>query len=87
MPRNSSACLTEHTCFQIGVDFCMDCQIIPTAKLAAEYDTFYHTRYPERAKEFEEFVHKIIQLNNLSPIKITRHDDSRPINGTDHIKY
>ena len=87
IPKNAYAYLTEGDCFKNGVAFCMASQIIQPAKLAAEYDIFYHTRYPERAKEFEQFVHKIIQLNNLPPIKIAGHDDSRPTNGTDHIKY
>ena len=87
MPKEVSICLTESDCFKNGIAFCMDSQIIQPAKLAAEYDIFYHTRYPDRAKEFEQFVHKIIQLNNLPPIKIAGHDDSRPTNGTDHIKY
>lgn len=86
IPKNAYACLTEGDCFKNGIAFCMDSQIIQPAKLAAEYDIFYHTRYPDRAKEFEQFVHKIIRLNNLPPIKIAGHDDSRPTNSIDRIK-
>ena len=87
IPKNAYACLTEGDCFKNGIAFCMDSQIIQPAKLAAEYDIFYHTRYPERAKEFEQFVNTVIQLNHLPPIKIAQHDDSsHPTNGTEYTK-
>lgn len=87
IPKGACVCLDESDCFKNGVAVCMTSQIIPPAKLAAEYDIFYHTRYPDRAKEFEQFVNKVIQLNHLPPIKIAGHDDSsHPTNGMEYTK-
>lgn len=87
IPVGMRACLQEDDCFIKGVAFCVDSQLIPAEKLAVEYDIFYHTRYPERAKEFEKFVDKVLQLNHLNPHYVIHHDgQSRSDKSTEHTR-
>ena len=79
VPQNVHICLSECDCFRNGVAFCLDSKVILPEKLAAEYDIFYHTRYPERAKEFDAFVDKISGLNHLNPTLVMRHNDKIPM--------
>lgn len=74
IPAGMRVCLLEDDCFKKGIAFCMDSQLVPAEKLASEYDVFYHTQYPQRAKEFETFVEEIIKLNHLTPLVVSRHD-------------
>ena len=67
-------CLSEHDCFVNGLCLCMASKYISPVRLAAEYDIFYHTRYPERAEEFDVFVDKVSELNHLNPNLITNHN-------------
>lgn len=86
VPQNVHICLSEADCFRNGVAFCLDSKVILPEKLAAEYDIFYHTRYPERAKEFDEFVNKVADLNDLNPKPVTHHrENSYPTNGLEHL--
>lgn len=73
------ACLSEHDCFLRGITLCLDTKRISPANLAAEYDIFYHTRYPERAKEFDVFVNKVVALNHLNPTLLACHNDKLPM--------
>ena len=78
-------CLCEHQSFLNGLSFCLQHGIVPPTQLACEYDTFYHTRYPERAKEFDRFVEKVFKLNGLEPNLVARHTQQiAPQNGMDY---
>ena len=68
-------CLSEHDCFINGLCICMASKQILPVRLACEYDIFYHTRYPERAKDFDVFVDKVAELNELNPTMVTKHND------------
>ena len=85
VPQDVHISLSEYDCFKNGVALCLDSRMIKPEKLAAEYDIFYHTRYPERAKEFDVFVDKVSELNHLNPALVVRHDDKLyPINSSEH---
>ena len=84
VPQNVHICLSEADCFRNGVAFCLDSKVILPEKLAAEYDIFYHTRYPERAKEFDAFVDKVFELNHLNPTPVAHYNDKiYPINDSE----
>ena len=67
--------LGEDEAFEYGVKSCMQLFSKEHENILQKYNHFCSLSYPERAKDFDEFMAKVFEVNKLVPNLIAKHNE------------